>query len=304
MREAGLEVAVEGAGTLVGRRSGRDPDAGEVWAGSHLDTVPDGGRFDGALGVVGALEAVEALGPEPRRATLAVVAFRDEEGWRFGRGLTGSRALCGRLGAGELQGVDADGVTLGVAFAALGLEPPPSSGWLAPGRPAAYVELHVEQGPRLAAAGRTLAAVDGVVGLVGLLATFEGGRGHAGTTPMDDRADALRAAARLVLAVGRRRSRRARRRRHGGRRAPRLARLQHRPRRGDRARRPARAGRRCARQGARRGRGRGARGGGGRGLRGSRWPCATRSASVRFDERVVAAVERRPKRPPGRPRRA
>lgn len=201
MREAGLEVAVEGAGTLVGRRRGTDPDAGEVWSGSHLDTVPDGGRFDGALGVVGALEAVAALGPEPRRATLAVVAFRDEEGWRFGRGLTGSRALCGRLDDGELQGVDADGVTLGVALAALGLEPPPADGWLTPGRPAAYVELHVEQGPRLAAAGRTLAAVDGVVGLVGLLATFDGGRGHAGTTPMDDRADALRAAARLVLAV-------------------------------------------------------------------------------------------------------
>src|SRR5262245_46802125 len=89
MREAGLEVAVEGAGTLVGRRFGTDPAAGEVWSGSHLDTVPDGGRFDGALGVVGALEAVAALGPEPRRATLAVVAFRDEEGWRFGRGLTG-----------------------------------------------------------------------------------------------------------------------------------------------------------------------------------------------------------------------
>src|SRR6476619_6655406 len=68
------------------------------------------------------------------RGTLAVVAFRDEEGWRFGRGLTGSRALCGRLGPAELQSVDADGVTLGVALAALGLEPPPPAGWLAPGR--------------------------------------------------------------------------------------------------------------------------------------------------------------------------
>ena len=252
MREAGLEVTVEGAGTLLGRLPGSDPAAGEVWSGSHLDTVPDGGRFDGALGVVGALEAIASLAAERHRATLAVVAFRDEEGWRFGRGLTGSRALCGRLGADELQVVDADGVPLGVALAALGLDPPPAAGWLAPGRPAAYVELHVEQGPRLAAAGRTIAAVDGVVGLVGLRATFEGGRGHAGTTPMDDRADALRSAARLVLAVA-----------DAARAEPGavgtvgdvrlgLPRLQHRAGRGDRARRPARAGRRGAAAGARR----------------------------------------------------
>jgi len=202
MREAGLEVAVEGAGTLVGRRLGTDAGAGEIWSGSHLDTVPDGGRFDGALGVVGALAAVEALGTAPLPRTIAVVAFRDEEGWRFGRGLTGSRALCGRFGEDELDVADATGTTLREAFDALGLDPPPAGGWLGPGRPAAFVELHVEQGPRLADAGRPLAVVDGVVGLLGLLASFEGRRGHAGTTPMAVRADALRAAARLVLAVG------------------------------------------------------------------------------------------------------
>ena len=159
MREAGLEVEVDGAGNLVGRLRGRDASLPEVWSGSHLDSVPRGGRFDGALGVVAALEAVERVGVRER--TLAVVAFRAEE-----TGCNGSRA---RVGAGGLPG--------------------------------AFVEVHVEQGPVLESAGAPLGVVTGVVGIARGEVTFEGRAGHAGTTPMDARDDALCTAAEFVLAL-------------------------------------------------------------------------------------------------------
>jgi allantoate deiminase len=153
MEEAGLEVTSDEAGNLVGRR-------GEalVWSGSHLDTVPAGGRFDGALGVVAAIEAAQRLGDVP----LAVVAFRGEE-----VGCLGSRALCDR----------------GV------------------GLPRTFVELHIEQGPRLALASAPLGVVTSIVGYARREVTFAGQAGHAGTTPMDAREDALVQAAELVLRV-------------------------------------------------------------------------------------------------------
>jgi acetylornithine deacetylase/succinyl-diaminopimelate desuccinylase-like protein len=163
MREAGLEVERDAAGNLYGRRRGHRPELPEVWTGSHLDSVPAGGRFDGALGVVGALEAVERAGQQER--TLTLVAFRDEEGWN-GPGCVGSRALC-----------------------AGGLDP----------RPLAFVELHIEQGPRLEEADAPLAVVTGIVATARGEVVFEGREGHAGTTPMDGRSDALVAAAEFVL---------------------------------------------------------------------------------------------------------
>ncbi len=159
MREAGLDVSVDGSGNLIGRLIGEEPELPEVWTGSHLDSVPQGGRFDGPLGVLGGLEAVERLGPRPR--TLAVVAFRDEE-----RGCAGSR---GCVAAGALPGT--------------------------------YVELHHEQGPRLAQAGAPLGVVTGIVGYKRGVRTIEGRAGHAGTTPMADRKDALVAAAEEILRV-------------------------------------------------------------------------------------------------------
>jgi allantoate deiminase len=197
MEEAGLDVSVDAAGNLFGRLHGAS-DAKEIWAGSHLDTVPQGGRFDGALGVVAALEAVERLGPPAR--TVAVVAFRDEEGWRFGRGCFGSRALCGRLQVSELENVDRDGVSIASALRSLGFGPVPEAGWLEP-TPAAFVELHIEQGPVLDALGAPLGIVTSITGLARLGVTFSGHGGHAGTTPMVRRRDALVAAARFVLTV-------------------------------------------------------------------------------------------------------
>jgi acetylornithine deacetylase/succinyl-diaminopimelate desuccinylase-like protein len=163
MGEAGLEVEVDGAGNLFGRLRGRRPKLPEVWTGSHLDTVPHGGRFDGALGVVAGLEAVELLGQRER--TLVVVAFRDEEGCA-GPGCRGSRSLC----SGRLDPV-----------------------------PAAFVELHVEQGLQLAEAGAPLGVVTGIAATARGEVVFEGREGHAGTTPMPGREDALVAAAEFVL---------------------------------------------------------------------------------------------------------
>ena len=147
--EEGLAVSWDAAGNLIARRPGARDGIPEVWSGSHLDTVPGGGRFDGALGVLAALEAVAALGSTPLAAPLAVVVFRDEEGWRFGRGFFGSRAVCGGVTEDELESADADGIRVRDALDELGLEGPPVAGPL----PGTFVEVHVEQGPVLERAG-------------------------------------------------------------------------------------------------------------------------------------------------------
>jgi N-carbamoyl-L-amino-acid hydrolase len=159
MSDAGLEVEWDPAGNLVGRLRGARPDLPEVWTGSHLDTVPSGGKFDGALGVVAGLEAVLRAGAAER--TLGVVVFRDEE-----RGCNGSRGFVER---GRLPGV--------------------------------YVELHVEQGPVLAGRETPLGVVTGIVGYTRFEVAFDGTAGHAGTTPMSARDDALCKAAEYVLRV-------------------------------------------------------------------------------------------------------
>ena len=159
MTDVGLTVEVDPNGNLIGRRPGDEPELPEIWSGSHLDSVPQGGRYDGPLGVLGALEAVTRLGR--RRRTLAVVAFREEE-----RGCVGSRA---RVRRGRLPG--------------------------------GYVELHHEQGPRLALADAPLALVTGIVGYVRAEKVVDGSAGHAGTTPMDARDDALVRAAEEILRI-------------------------------------------------------------------------------------------------------
>jgi allantoate deiminase len=193
MADVGLEVARDPVGNLFGRLRGTRPELAEVWTGSHLDSVPGGGRFDGPLGVVAGLEAVERIGRQER--TLCVVAFRDEEGSRFGRGCFGSRALCGLLEPGELDTRDAAGIALREA---VGNEPSPG-GWLDP--PLAFVEVHIEQGPELERRSAPLGVVTAIVGLARLAVIFDGREGHAGTTPMSARDDALCKAASFVLAV-------------------------------------------------------------------------------------------------------
>ena len=197
MAEDGLAVTWDEAGNLFGCRDGADPARGEVWSGSHVDTVPNGGRFDGALGVVLALEAASRLAGERLPAALAVCVFRDEEGFRFGHGCFGSRAVCGRLGEDDLATADAAGVTLREALAALGLDGRPGPSQL----PATFVETHVEQGPVLERAGVPLAAVTAIAGMAGCTVRFLGESGHAGTLPMAGRRDAFVAAAAFALAL-------------------------------------------------------------------------------------------------------
>jgi allantoate deiminase len=186
MREAGLATRRDALGTLVGR-IGDGP--GTLLIGSHLDSVAGAGRYDGVLGVLVALECVQEL-----PLALEVVAFADEEGLRFKGGYLGSRAYAGRLDERDLELRDADGVSLRDAVGELG---PP----LAPDDLRAYFEVHIEQGPALEAAGAPLGVVTAIAGQSRFDLAFEGRAGHAGTTPMDQREDALAAAAEFVLAV-------------------------------------------------------------------------------------------------------
>jgi acetylornithine deacetylase/succinyl-diaminopimelate desuccinylase-like protein len=159
MEDAGLEVEVDQRGNVVGRLRGTKPEQPEVWTGSHLDSVPSGGRFDGVLGVVAGLEAASKVGQSER--TLGVVVFRDEE--------TGCHGSRWRVQQGSLPG--------------------------------AFVELHVEQGPRLERARAPVGVVTSVAGIVRCSREFGGRADHAGTTPMDARSDALISAAEYVLRV-------------------------------------------------------------------------------------------------------
>ena len=193
--EAGLTVSRDAAGTLYARPRAAAPAASEIWSGSHLDTVPCGGRFDGALGVVAALEAVAEVARDQPEAPLALVVFRDEEGWRFGRECFGSRCFVGGVAPDELESTDATGVSVGAALATLGLAGPPVG--VPP--PAAYVEAHIEQGPVLDAAGAALGDVAAIAGMAAFAVAVRGASGHAGTVPMTDRRDAFAACAELAV---------------------------------------------------------------------------------------------------------
>jgi len=200
MRQAGLEVSRDPIGNLIGRASGSSDRV--VATGSHLDTVRDGGRFDGALGVVGAISAASFLLAEygrPRK-TLEVIAYTGEEGARFPVCLLGSRWMAGLITPEDLLSADPDGVTLASALASLGQSNavPPAAGRTDLD---AFIELHTEQGPVLEAAGSSLGVVDRIMGQCEVEVTVRGRPDHAGTTPMAMRSDALVAAAKLILAM-------------------------------------------------------------------------------------------------------
>lgn len=203
-REIGLQPSIDDIGNLFLRLPGADADAAPVLAGSHMDSQPTGGRFDGIYGVLAALEAVEAMretGTTPRRP-IDVVAWTNEEGSRFAPGMMGSSVFAGRRDlAAMLRVRDADGVSVADALAGLMAaesELPKRQGTTAP---AAYLEAHIEQGPILEAKGVPVGVVTGIQGKLTLRVTVTGERGHAGTVPQDERKDALAAAVALISAM-------------------------------------------------------------------------------------------------------
>ncbi len=196
--EAGLDVRVDRIGNVIGRRAGKE-DVAPVMSGSHIDSVPTGGAFDGALGVLGALEVVRALNDRglATRRPIEIGFFTDEEGARFGTDMLGSATAVGRLALDDaLALTDRDDLTVGGELERIGFKGDAPER-LAP--PHAYVEVHIEQGPILAANGRDLGVVTGVQAISWQEVTIVGKSAHAGTTPMSLRRDAGLAAARINL---------------------------------------------------------------------------------------------------------
>ena len=196
---AGLAVRVDDLGNMYGRRAGTDAGAAPVVFGSHLDTVPTGGRFDGVLGVLGALEVIRALGDAGlrTRAPLEVVNWTNEEGARFAPAMLASGVVCGRFTREEAYAArDPDGRTFGDELTRIGYRGEAANRLR---DCAAYLELHVEQGPVLERAGSQIGVVEGIEGISWNRIEVTGRAAHAGPTPMPDRRDALVAASRLVL---------------------------------------------------------------------------------------------------------
>jgi allantoate deiminase len=223
MVEAGMDVSLDPAANLIGRYEGNAPGSPALLIGSHLDSVRDGGRYDGPLGVMLGIECVAALHRKGRRLPFAieVIGFGDEEGSRFSAAMLTSRAVAGTLAPGALDICDSDGVTVGDALRcfnttyesivggtgimsreALGISSYATAARL-PGSVIAYVEAHIEQGPVLEAEGLAVATVTGIAAQLRFAATVTGVAGHAGTMSMPLRRDALAAAAEMVLAIER-----------------------------------------------------------------------------------------------------
>lgn len=201
MEEAGLVVREDAVGSLIGRREGRDREAPAILVGSHVDSVNGGGDFDGPLGVLAGVEALQTMNEQGLELEypVEVVAFTDEEGARFSFGMIGSRATAGTLSPEELRLEDADGVSIAEAMRSRGLDPERVPEAARPeGSVKAYVELHIEQGRVLENEGLPVGVVTGIAGPLWVRFSLTGETGHAGTTPMDLRNDALAAAAEVM----------------------------------------------------------------------------------------------------------
>jgi N-carbamoyl-L-amino-acid hydrolase len=203
MREAGLEVRIDPAGNIFGRRAGSE-NLPVILFGSHIDSVPRGGNFDGDVGSMGAIEAVRAMNDRGVRTRhpLEVVIWTSEEGHHFGKGLFGSSAAAGLMPPNVLERRDENGMTVADWLRRYGQDPARfADAKLKPGSLAAYLELHIEQGAVLDEAKVPIGVVQGIVGISWWTCTATGFANHAGTTPMGRRQDAFAAASRAALAV-------------------------------------------------------------------------------------------------------
>ncbi|PFG14957.1 M20 family metallo-hydrolase [Bacillus sp. es.036] len=201
MEAAGLEARIDGFGNLIGRIDGSEKDKPILMLGSHIDSQPYGGRFDGTAGALGAIEVVHTMkdnGITPKR-TIEVICFSDEEGSRFNKGVFGVRALAGLLEEGELERKDKNGMTRKEALKEFGVEPDlTESPVYKNGDIEAFLELHIEQGPVLETKNKPVGIVSGISGPIWLTVTLEGFAGHAGSVPMPLRQDAMVGASEII----------------------------------------------------------------------------------------------------------
>jgi allantoate deiminase len=201
MQELGMQVHVDAAGNLRGLWQSQNASGKRLVMGSHIDTVPDAGAYDGVLGVVVALEWVRIAKELKFPINIEVIAFSEEEGVRFGVPFIGSRAVAGRFDEDILEAKDSDGVTLEAAIRAFGLDPGLIGKAELDKDAVGFVEVHIEQGPVLESESLSVALVTAIVGQTRLTFEFIGHANHAGTTPMRLRHDALAAAAEWIAKV-------------------------------------------------------------------------------------------------------
>jgi allantoate deiminase len=204
VKPLGAQVRVDAAGNWRAHYQAEEPAAPRLLIGSHLDTVPSAGAYDGIIGVVLAVSLVEALGGRRLPYGIEVVGFSEEEGVRFGIPFIGSRALVGRLDADLLGCQDTRGISVRKAIEDFGLNPAEIPQASLEDNALGFLEFHIEQGPVLENLGQPLGVVEAIVGQSRLSFTFVGRANHAGTTPMNLRYDALAAAAEWITAVERR----------------------------------------------------------------------------------------------------
>ncbi len=206
MREAGMKVRVDTAGNVIARKEGTDDSLPAIGMGSHTDTVPKGGKYDGALGVLGAVECVQTLKDAgvTTRHPLEVLIYTNEEGTQFRRWLYGSRAMAGLMEDDDLTCVDELGVAIGERLKDIGGDVSRiSEATRSPDEFSAYLELHIEQGPVLHRTGIDIGDVTAITGRIGMNVSVRGFANHAGTTPMSHRRDALMAATHVIQSVNR-----------------------------------------------------------------------------------------------------
>jgi len=204
MVAAGMTTRIDNFGNLIGRLEGKNPALPVLMMGSHLDSQPYGGRFDGVAGVLCAIEVVRTLhdnGIIPERS-IEVISFADEEGWRFNKGLFGSRGILGKLEEGELQRKDKDGITREQALKDFGCDITKfAASEYKQGSIFCFLELHIEQGPVLDMAHKPIGVVSGISGPLWWTVKLKGMAGHAGSVPMPIRKDAMVGAAEIIVAL-------------------------------------------------------------------------------------------------------
>lgn len=199
MKKAGLAVTIDYAGNIIGRRKGKNPSLKPIAFGSHIDSVPNGGNYDGPVGSISGLELIETLNENNvvTEHPLELIIFANEEG-----GTVGSGALIGKITPAALKSVTQSGLTIADGIRAIGGNPDSLSKVVRKkGDVAAFIELHIEQGGILLTENKQIGVVEGIVGIEHWDATIEGAANHAGTTPMNMRRDALLAASKLIIAL-------------------------------------------------------------------------------------------------------